>query len=88
MSELAGPCEWCGGPQQWTVHAGEVLERCVNGCIPIWEVVVLPPGSEDGDEEWYEGGAMEHSEREGVVSCEGGAAEEIDRSVLDDGLPF
>ena len=44
---MVGPCEWCGGPQQWTIHDGEMLERCVSGCLPLFEVVVPPPDSDE-----------------------------------------
>ena len=35
MSAPAGPCEWCGGPQQWTIHDGEMWVRCVGGCLEL-----------------------------------------------------
>ncbi len=77
MTAPAGFCVGCGGPQQWTFHRGEMLVRCVRGCLPLFEVFVAPPDSEeDADptavtEEWWElmlGG--------GVESCEGCGAEE------------
>ncbi len=48
---VAGACEWCGGPQRWTIHAGEVLVSCVLGCLPLFEVVVPFPDSEVDEEE-------------------------------------
>ncbi len=35
MSSPAGPCEWCGGPQVWTVIGGEVYVSCEGGCLPL-----------------------------------------------------
>ena len=35
MSAPAGPCEWCGGPQWWTVILGEVAVACKLGCLPL-----------------------------------------------------
>ena len=46
---VAGPCEWCGGPQVWTVIRGEVYTSCDNGCLPLpMEGLVPPPACEDG----------------------------------------
>ncbi len=87
----AGACEWCGGPQQWTQHAGEILVRCVSGCLPLFEVVVPPPDGFPEREDWMfvDGGTFE---REGVVPLEGGAANgsEEDQPEPADGpaLPF
>ncbi len=35
MSAPAGPCEWCGGPQLWTVVRGEIWVSCKRGCLPL-----------------------------------------------------
>ncbi len=35
MSAPAGLCEWCGGPQWWTVVAGEMWVSCKLGCLPL-----------------------------------------------------
>ncbi len=36
MTAPAGLCEWCGGPQQWTIHAGEMWVRCIGGCLGLF----------------------------------------------------
>jgi len=47
MSAPAGPCEWCGGPQHWTIIRGDMYVSCDGGCIPLpLEGLVPPPGSE------------------------------------------
>jgi len=35
MAAPAGPCEWCGGPQWWTVVLGEMWVSCKRGCLPL-----------------------------------------------------
>ncbi len=40
---LAGPCEWCGGPQAWTVIRGYVYVSCDLGCLPIPGLGLDPP---------------------------------------------
>ncbi len=35
MSAPAGPCEWCGGPQEWTIIRDEMYVRCLLGCLPL-----------------------------------------------------
>ncbi len=35
MAAPAGPCEWCGGPQWWTVVRGEMWVCCKLGCLPL-----------------------------------------------------
>ncbi len=40
MAAPVGPCEWCGGPQLWTVVLGEVWVSCKGGCAAL-------PGLED-----------------------------------------
>ncbi len=43
MAAPAGPCEWCGGPQWWTVVRGEMWVCCKLGCLPLpLEGEVLP----------------------------------------------
>ena len=48
MTAPAGPCEWCGGPQNWTVASGVMYVRCINGCQSLFtgERVDLLPSSE------------------------------------------
>ena len=44
MAAPAGPCEWCGGPQFWTVVRGEVWVSCKGGCSSLPGLVdELPP---------------------------------------------
>ncbi len=43
MSAPAGPCEWCGGPQHWTLISGEVYVSCDSGCIPLEGLGLTPP---------------------------------------------
>ncbi len=46
----AGPCEWCGGPQSWTIASGVMYVRCKAGCQSLFseERVDLPRNSEEG----------------------------------------
>ena len=67
MSAPAGPCEWCGGPQNWTVHAGVMYVRCVAGCQSLFgneRVEIPPPVSENGfsTERWLRGGTQNGTE--------------------------
>ena len=45
MSAPAGKCEWCGGQQSWTIHAGEMFVRCQEGCQSLFpeERIDIPP---------------------------------------------
>ncbi len=75
MSAPAGPCEWCGGPQQWTIIRELMYVRCIRGCLPLDLEGLVPPSPlarEDYmlDEFW----AKEPYGGEGVVPCEGGEA--------------
>ncbi len=84
MAAPAGPCEWCGGPQVWTIIAGEVYVACEGGCLPLPLEGLAPPlDSElcaisefDPDMELFRGG--------GVAPCEGADSKESE----DDDLPF
>ena len=40
---LVGPCEWCGGPQSWTIIGGEVYTSCDGGCLPLPLPGLVPP---------------------------------------------
>jgi len=40
MAAPAGLCEWCGGPQRWTLIRGDIYVVCLLGCLPLWEVGV------------------------------------------------
>jgi len=81
MAAPAGPCEWCQGPQQWTIIQGEMYVRCIGGCLPLaLDMLVPPPDSED---------------LEGSVNAVGtfGKVEGVTRSgreaeETDDDLPF
>ena len=85
MAAPAGPCEWCGGPQNWTIHAGEMYVRCVGGCLPLpLEGLVLPPGCELPEKPASaENGTLPE---EGVVPQGGGDAKTSETEVSD--LPF
>ena len=51
MSAPAGPCEWCGGPQSWTIVRGEMLVACKLGCLPLpFEELAPPPDGECADD--------------------------------------
>ncbi len=89
MSAPAGLCEWCGGQQNWTIHAGEMYVRCIAGCQSMWpeERVTIPPPSEESER------SLEGLSREGTsggvegVPCEGDAAKTSDLEVWDPGEP-
>ncbi len=50
MTAPAGPCEWCGGPQNWTFIQGEMFVRCKRGCQPLpLDGMVPAPPPEDVD---------------------------------------
>ena len=88
MTAPAGPCEWCGGPQNWTIHAGEMYVRCVAGCQSLFteERVDIPLPSEKSLpylEGRSEGGTFR---QEGCVPCEGGDAST--NGIIDTDLPF
>ncbi len=72
MAAPAGPCEWCGGPQQWTFIAGEMYVRCVTGCLPLELGGLVPPSdSEDSDLTGRSREGLEPIRGEGVGPCEG-----------------
>jgi len=77
MAAPAGPCEWCGGPQQWTVVAGEMYVRCVAGCQSLFPE---GPATHLLDSERFPlrvlGGLLEPSGKEVGKPLEGGAAGE------------
>ena len=77
---LCGPCEWCGGPQSWTVIAGEVYTSCDGGCLPLpLEGLVPPPDSPELEKPvaWV-GEPMEPEGEGGVVPPEGSEAKTSD----------
>ena len=88
MTAPAGPCEWCGGPQNWTIHAGDMYVRCQAGCQSMfpWERVDIPPVSEEGLLAALD--LMEPEGGEEVLPLEGGAARVNDRKNTNQGLPF
>ena len=78
-----GRCEWCGGPQRWTIIAGEMYTACTMGCAPIPGLGFDPPPDSElacdvGEGRWQ----MELSKGGGVLPPEGGDADETERSVL------
>ena len=49
MTAPAGPCEWCGGPQWWTVVSDVMYVKCQAGCISLFpseRFSFLPPEGE------------------------------------------
>ncbi len=51
MTAPAGPCEWCGGPQQWTFIRGELFVRCKKQCsleLDLEGFGTTPPISDEG----------------------------------------
>ena len=76
-----GPCEWCGGPQHWTLFEEEVYASCDSGCLPIPGVDVgAPPGIYEKPDALET--EMEHPEESRVSTPESGAADRDIRSVL------
>ena len=82
MSAPAGPCEWCGGPQHWTIIQGEMYVSCDSGCLPLEGLDIIPPLDAPELRAPEEKPNMEHSFREGVCPPEGADANESDRSTL------
>ena len=79
MTAPAGPCEWCGGSQQWTFIAGEMYVRCVGGCLGLpLEAEVLPTDSDVALEAEYCSSHVELNEERRVEPYEGGDARETD----------
>ncbi len=83
MPGPAGPCEWCGGPQHWTIISGDVYVSCDGGCLPLdLEGVVPPPGSVCAlDEVGGSKAAMEPSGCQGVGPLERGESNTSDTEV-------
>ena len=73
MTAPAGPCEWCGGPQNWTFIAGEMYVRCQLGCLPLEGLGLTPPDS-DGAEQMAPSFEMEPEVGGSVVPLEGSDA--------------
>ncbi len=79
MSAPAGPCEWCGGPQYWTVVRGEMWVTCKGGCLPLplaGEVLTAAAGSTIDQEGLVPHEASQYLTREGreaearlIVEC-------------------
>ncbi len=74
MNSPAGPCEWCGGPQHWTIIAGEMYVSCDGGCLPLGLEGLAPPSDSEELVRPEETPKMEPSEEEGVGPYEGGDA--------------
>ncbi len=82
MSAPAGPCEWCGGQQSWTIISGDMFVRCSRGCMSLDLEELVPPHPISEDSLITLKGQGEGTIlRMGGVSLEGGSAP-------DDGLPF
>jgi len=51
MSSTTGPCEWCGGPQLWTMVRGDMYVTCQADCrADQLELLDLPPVYAKGEE--------------------------------------
>ena len=84
----AGPCEVCGGPQNWTIYAGEMYVRCVYDCseqLVIEGFETLPLDSEDPGYGFVRD-VVGTLEREGVVPRSGGETRMSDSKDCE--LPF
>ena len=87
MSAPAGPCEWCGGPQNWTIIRGEMYVRCIDGCLPLDLEGLVPSHPISEEDFWTPEGAGEGTIlRMGGVPLEGDAAKTSEDS--SDELPF
>jgi len=88
MAAPADPCEWCGGPQFWTIIHGEMYVLCQQGCLGFdFEASVNPlPCSEDPGIPADVKLPFGTNKREGGVPLEGGAAKVSDSEHSD--LPF
>jgi len=86
MTAPAGPCEWCGGPQFWTIASGVMYVKCQGGCTSLFpeERFNFPPPNSEKSEilerEFHEGGTL--GTEEGVTPL-GREAEESEHD-----LPF
>ena len=82
MSSVAGPCEWCGGPQKWTVRNDVMYVRCALGCLGLFdELLPLPDG--EGKRGYTGGRGLEPTQQwRGRESPEGGEADVVTRDVL------
>ncbi len=90
MTSPAGPCEWCGGPQKWTIIGGDMYVSCDGGCSPLPGLGLDPPPDSPELRRPERTPKMEHVgtilRRVGIGTPEGGAANE---SVEEDyELPF
>ena len=75
MIGFPGACEWCGGSQVWTHHAGEVYVACEADCLsPQLDAFGRNPPLIALCEKPEETPKMEQATEEGVVPLESGAA--------------
>ena len=65
MAAPAGPCEWCGGPQWWTIIRGELWVKCQSGCEALPGLEGLEPPVESDREEPVQSAPVD----EGVRGC-------------------
>ncbi len=49
MTAPAGPCEWCGGPQWWTIVSGVMYVKCQLGCVSLFPEERYNFSPPDGD---------------------------------------
>ncbi len=88
VSAPAGPCEWCGGPQHWTVIRGLVHVSCILGCRPLPLEYLEPPPDSERDVSGMtrpEGTLLEGG---GSRTYEGDEPDEPADPILEDELPF
>ncbi len=71
----AGPCEWCGGPQKWTLIRDEVYVACEEGCLPLPLDGLVPPIDSEELEFPLQRLVVEPSPSFGVSPPEGGDTE-------------
>ena len=84
MNSPAGPCEWCGGPQSWTIVRGEMYTECQGGCLGLFDEGPDNPPTACDVALWVGEGRDEMEPPDGgrVVPLEGGDTEESNGSVL------
>ncbi len=83
MSSPAGACEWCGGPQHWTIIRGDMYVSCDGGCVPLpLEGLVPPPDCEEvvAPEEKPNSTGGTSCKGEGSKPCEGVDADDCHKS--------
>ncbi len=86
MAAPAGPCEWCGGQQSWTVIRGEMYVRCRGGCQSLFPEERVSPSPPDSEVYYLSSSENGTLGGEGVVPRKGGEARTSGEET--EGLPF